>query len=62
MWDVSDLFAAMRRIIDKNRDVDFHELLSAVRDVWRDLGLPRGKEQLEVLWACVDLIRRKTKK
>ena len=62
MWDVSDLFAAMRRIIDKNRDVDFHELLSAVRDVWRDLGLPRGKEQLEVLWACLDLIRRKTKK
>ena len=62
LWNASDVFAALRRIIDKEREVDLHEFLSAVRDVWRDLTLPHGREQLEVLWACLDFIRQKTKK
>ena len=62
LWNASDLFSAMRRIIDKKRAVSFHTLLSAVRDVWRNLGLPQGQEQLEVLWACLAFIRDKTRK
>ncbi len=62
LWTVPDLFAAMRRIIDKKLEVDFHDLLSATRDVWRDLELPSGREQLEILWACLSFIRDKTKK
>lgn len=62
LWATPDLFAAMRRIIDKKREVDFHDLLSAVRDVWRSLELPRGRENLEILWACLAFIRGKTKK
>jgi hypothetical protein len=62
LWTVPDLFAAMRRIIDKKIDVDFHDLLSAVRDVWRNLDLPRGRENLEILWASLAFVRGKTKK
>jgi hypothetical protein len=62
LWTVPDLFAAMRRIIDKKRPVDWHDFLSAIRDVWRGHELPHGKEQLEVLWACLVLIRKSTKK
>jgi hypothetical protein len=62
LWNASDVFAALRRIIDKKRDVAFHDFLSGVRDVWRGLTLPQGREQLEVLWACLDFIRSKTKK
>ncbi len=62
LWNASDLFSAMRRIIDKKREVSIHALLSAVRDVWRNLGLPQGQEQLEVLWACLAFIRDKTRK
>jgi hypothetical protein len=62
LWSVSDLFAAMRRIIEKKHPVDWTELLSAQRDVWRDLTLPWGREQLEVLWNCLVLIRKNTKK
>ncbi|MDX1502080.1 MAG: hypothetical protein R3325_06935 [Thermoanaerobaculia bacterium] len=62
LWSASDLFGALRRIIDRKRKIDFHDFLSATRDVWRDLSLPHGREQLEVLWACLDLIRSKTKK
>lgn len=61
LWNASDVFAALRRVIDKKRDVAFHDLLSAVRDVWRGLSLPQGREQLEVLWGCLDFIRSKTK-
>jgi hypothetical protein len=61
LWSASDLFAALRRIIDKKRPISFHDLLSAVRDVWRGLELPQGREQLEVLWACLDLLRSKAK-
>jgi len=62
LWSVADLLAAMRRLIDKARPVQWHEFLSAVRDVWRDHELPFGKEQLEVWWACLALIRKNTKK
>lgn len=62
LWSTPDLFAAMRRIIDKGIEVDFHELLSAVRDVWRNMDLPRGKENLEILWTCLAFVRGKTKK
>ena len=62
LWTVPDLFAAMRRIIDKKIEVDFHDLLSVTRDVWRNLDLPSGKENLEILWACLAFVRGKTKK
>lgn len=62
LWTVSDLFAAIRRILEKGRPVVWHDFLSAIRDVWRDLELPHGQEQLEVLWGCLVLIRKNTKK
>ena len=62
MWTVPDLFAAIRRIYEHNAKVDWYELLCAVRDIWRDHELPYGKEQLEVLWACLAQIRKSTKK
>ncbi|HSK76569.1 MAG TPA: hypothetical protein VLQ45_08940 [Thermoanaerobaculia bacterium] len=61
-WTVSDLFAAMRRIVEHKHPVDWTEFLTATRDVWRDLELPHGREQLEVLWNCLVLIRKNTKK
>lgn len=62
LWSVPDLFAAMRRILDKKLAVDWTALLTAQRDVWRDLTLPFGREQLEILWACLVLMRKNTKK
>ena len=62
MWTVSDLFAAMRRLYEHNAKVDWTDLLTAIRDVWRDLALPHGQEQLEVLWACLAQVRKVTKK
>jgi hypothetical protein len=62
MWTVPDLLAAMRRIYEKKHPVEWTELLSAVRDVWRESDLPFGQEQLEILWACLTLIRKNTKK
>ena len=62
LWTAPDLFAAMRRLIERQIDVDFYDLLSAVRDVWRGIPLPSGREQLEVLWASLAFIRQKTKK
>ena len=56
------LLAAMRRIIEKKRDVDFHELLSAERDIWSNMTIPFGQEQREILWAVVSFVRGKTKK
>lgn len=60
-WTVPDVLAAMRRIIEKKQEVDFHDLLSAVRDVWADISLPFGQEQREILWAVVSFVREKTK-
>ena len=62
LWSVPDLLAAMRRLYDKKIEFDVHELLSAVRDVWSGMTLPFGREQLEILWACLAFIRGKTKK
>jgi hypothetical protein len=62
VWTVSDLFAAMRRIIEHGHPVNWTDFLTALRDVWRDLELPHGREQLEVLWNCLVLIRKSTKK
>ncbi|HEX3555932.1 MAG TPA: hypothetical protein VIA62_22165 [Thermoanaerobaculia bacterium] len=62
MWTVADLLAAMRRLIDKKRPVSWNDFLTAQRDVWRDLDLPHGKEQLEVLWNCLVQMRKSTKK
>jgi hypothetical protein len=62
IWTVADLLAAMRRIYEKKHPVDWTELLSAMRDIWRDSDLPFGREQLEILWACLVLIRKNTKK
>ncbi len=61
-WTVADLLAAMRRIIDKKLDVDFHELLSAQRDIWDSMTIPFGQEQTEILWAVVAFVGGKTKK
>ena len=62
LWTAADLFAALRRIIDQKLAVDFHDLLSGARDVWSGLTLPHGREQLEVLWACLAFVREKIKK
>jgi hypothetical protein len=62
LWTVPDLFAAMRRIIEKKHPVDWNDLLTAQRDVWRDLKLPFGREQLEILWASLVQMRKSTKK
>jgi hypothetical protein len=62
MWNVADLVAAMRRIIEKGHKVDWNDFLTAVRDVWSDHELPHGQEQLEVLWACLVQMRKSTKK
>src|SRR5262245_7457794 len=40
LWTVPDLFAAMRRIIEKKHPVDWNDFLTAQRDVWRHLPLP----------------------
>lgn len=62
LWTVADLFAVLRRVIDQRLQVDFHDLLSAVRDVWDALTVPHGRTQLELLWAVLLFVRQKTKK
>lgn len=62
LWTVADLFVVLRRVIDRKLDVDFHDLLSATRDVWRGQTLPHGRTQLDGLWACLSFVRDKTKK
>lgn len=60
-WTVADLLAAMRRIIEKKLEVDFHHLLSAARDVWTGMTLPHGRTQLDHLWAILAFVAQKTK-
>jgi len=62
LWSVPDLLAAMRRLMDKGVEFDVYELLCAMRDVWSGMTLPFGREQLEILWACLAFIRGKTRK
>ncbi len=61
LWRVADVLAAMRRLIVAKTDFEPYELLSAVRDVYRGMSLPFGREQLEILWACLAFIRGKTR-
>ena len=61
LWTVADLMVALRRILAKGIDVDFNELLSGTRDLWNGMTLPMGKEQGEILWASIALIRKGTK-
>lgn len=62
LWTVADLMVVLRRIIDREIEIDFHDLLSAVRDVWAGMTLPHGQAQLDQLWAVLSLVRQKTKK
>ncbi len=62
LWSMGDLMAALRRIIQKDLEVDFNELLSGARDLWLGMTVPMGQEQVEILWASIALIRKGTKK
>jgi hypothetical protein len=62
LWSVPDLFAALRRIYEKNRKVEFYELLTAARDIWLDSSMPAARGHLDMLWACLDFARQKAKK
>ena len=62
LWQVPDLMVALRRIIDKNIEIDFNDLLHAARDLWRGMTLPVGREQVEILWACLAVVRAGVKK
>jgi hypothetical protein len=62
LWAVPDLLAAMRRIVAKQRPIDWNDLLTATRDLWLTSPMPAGKEQAEILWASLALVRAGTKK
>ncbi len=62
LWEAADFFAALRRLLQQKEGVSPYELLSALRDVWRTSTLPRGREQLLVMWNCLVQARRVTKK
>jgi hypothetical protein len=62
LWTVADLFAVLRRVVDLRLEVDLHDLLSVTRDVWAGMTLPRGRTQLDQLWAVLAFVRQKTKK
>ncbi len=62
LWRAQDVLVAMRRMMVGGVEFDVHELLSAVRDVWSGMTIPFGREQLEILWACLAFIRTKTRK
>ncbi|MGE5233146.1 MAG: hypothetical protein ACM3OB_03470 [Acidobacteriota bacterium] len=62
LWEAADVFAAFRRILQNRRPLKPYDFLTAIRDVWRDLPLPRGREQLAILTSCLVQARRVTKK
>ncbi len=62
LWEAADVFAAFRRILQNARPVVPYDLLTAIRDVWIELPLPRGREQLSILESCLVQARRVTKK
>jgi hypothetical protein len=62
LWEAADFFAAWRRILQHRRELRPYDLLTALRDVWRDHPLPRGREQLAILWSCLVQVRKVTKK
>ncbi len=61
LWTVSDLLAAGRRLAAKNVAVDWHDLLTATRDVWSGMSVPAGRDQLDHLWIVLGFIREKSK-
>jgi hypothetical protein len=62
LWEAADFFAALRRLLEPRQVVSPYDLLSGLRDVWRTSTLPRGREQLLVMWHCLVQARRVTKK
>ncbi|HVR98086.1 MAG TPA: hypothetical protein VMW27_15820 [Thermoanaerobaculia bacterium] len=61
-WTVADLFTAMPGIIERGergRPVDWTELLSALRDVWRDLEPREARERLTLLGRCLTRIAQR---
>jgi len=62
LFEVADFFAAWRRILQHKREVGVYDLLTAMRDVWAGLTLPRGREQRLLMWNCLVQVRRMTKK
>ncbi len=61
LWTVSDLFAAARRLVAKSLTVDWHDLLTATRDVWAGMTVPAGRDQLDHLWIVLGFVREKSK-
>jgi hypothetical protein len=58
-WTVADLFTAMPGIVrreGRGRPVDWTELLSALRDIWRDLEPGEARERLTWLGRCLTRI------
>ncbi len=55
-WTVADLFTAMPGIVRRGRPVDWTELLSALRDTWRDLEPGEARERLTLLGRCLTRI------
>ena len=55
-WTVADLFTAIPRILESGRPVDWTELLSALRDIWRDLEPREARERLTLLGRCLTRI------
>lgn len=55
-WTVTDLFHAIGRIVRKGHPVDWTEMLTAVRDLWR-LEPARNRTRLEALWKALDRLR-----
>jgi hypothetical protein len=62
LWEAADFYAAQRRLLQQKSPVVPYDLLTALRDVWRTSTLPRGREQLLVMWHCLVQARRVTKK
>ena len=62
LWQVPDLLAGLRRLVAKQVAVDWNDLLTATRDLWLTSSMPQGKEQVEILWASLALVRDGTKK
>jgi hypothetical protein len=62
LWEAADFFAALRRLLQQKAALAPYDLLAALRDVWRTSSLPRGREQLIVMWNCLAQARRVTKK
>jgi hypothetical protein len=62
LWEAADFFAAFRRLLQQKTAVTGYDLVTALRDIWRTSALPRGREQLLVMWNCLVQARRVTKK